>query len=79
MKPLPYAQQRVLDFVREQVAAGRSFPSTTVIAAHMGWKNAHSATDCLQALRFKGHLSATRKRAKRHGWLYEWSIQNAAC
>jgi len=51
---LPPQQQRVLDFVRAEIDAGRGFPSNKAIALHMGWKNEASAYGCLARLTRRG-------------------------
>lgn len=43
-------RRRVLDFIREELSAGRSFPSYNAIAAHMGWSNHQSARDAIRKL-----------------------------
>jgi hypothetical protein len=46
-KMVPRQRQKVLDFARAEVLAGRSFPGPTAVARHMGWKGHGSAKDAL--------------------------------
>ena len=50
VKGLGKSRRAAYQFIRDEVAAGRGFPSHTAIAEHMGWKNVGSAIDCLSAL-----------------------------
>lgn len=43
-------RQAAFSFIQNEVTAGRPFPSSSQIAAHMGWKHANSARDCLHSL-----------------------------
>lgn len=56
---IPPQRAKVLAFIREEVGAGRVFPSAAQIAAHMGWRNASSAQQCCSAL--AGHRALRRK------------------
>jgi hypothetical protein len=44
---LPPARRKVMDFITEELAAGRPFPGPATIARHMGWKSSTSAADAL--------------------------------
>ena len=46
----------MLEFIRDEIAAGRGWPTNTLIAEHMGWRNAQSVTDALHGLRGDGHV-----------------------
>jgi hypothetical protein len=59
-RPLPRQQQRVMDFIMAEVAAGRRFPGARAIADHMGWKQKTGARDVLSALVYKGRLTRSR-------------------
>ena len=50
MSRISPTRQKVLDFIRSEVGAGRGFPKLRAIADFMGWKNEASATDFLWAL-----------------------------
>jgi hypothetical protein len=43
-------RQKALAFIRSEIAGRRGFPTMQAIADHMGWKNCHSARDCLRTL-----------------------------
>lgn len=50
----------VLEFIKAELRAGRTFPTTERVAAHMGWKNTSSAFNCLDNLcRFDRVLNQT--------------------
>lgn len=66
-RPLPRRQQQVLDFIRSELAAGREFPSSHVIAFEIGWRGDTCAREALQALAGFGHLT---KRNHRGRWVY---------
>ena len=53
-KPLPEKQAKCLAYIRSEITSGRRFPSDHQIATHMGWKNDHSAYDCLKRLEWRG-------------------------
>ena len=52
---LPKKQQQAYDFILQCVHAG-NFPTTQQIAAHMRWKHASSASECLQKLVARGRI-----------------------
>lgn len=49
-RKIPKQRQKVLDFCRAEIAAGRKFPRPLAIANHMGWENITSARDALKNL-----------------------------
>ena len=67
-KPLPRQQERVLGFIRAEIAANRDFPTKRMIADHMGWNSEAGPSDVLNALDGKGYI--TRRHAKGNGWIY---------
>ena len=61
------SKERVLAFIKDEVAAGRGFPNAVRIATHMGWKNESSAYDCLYSLVASRHLKTeVGQRGKRY-------------
>lgn len=52
---LPSRRSEVLDFIRGQVDAGKSFPSSAAIAQHMGW-TLSGVSDCLHAIAAHGSI-----------------------
>lgn len=54
-RPAPN-REKLLRFIKAEIAAGRPFPSKRALAEHMGWKNQSSAADALWALVRVGHL-----------------------
>ncbi len=44
---LPPKRKQVMDFITEELAAGRPFPGPAMIARHMGWNRPTSAADVL--------------------------------
>lgn len=58
---LPERQAQALAFIDAELSAGRSFPTAAHLARHMGWKNSHSAVDCLHRLRLRGYLKQTHR------------------
>lgn len=54
-EPSP-TRARVLAFVKSELAEGRPWPSTTVIARHMGWSGHSVALDALNCLKLDGHV-----------------------
>ena len=58
LDPLPPQQQRALEYLQSVVAATGKFPSRMEIAAHMGWKNESSVSDCLARLHWRGKIKA---------------------
>ncbi len=73
MIKLPPRQAEALAFIEAEVDAGRPFPSVSVIAKFMGWKNDVSAHDCLMRLVWRGCLSCVRApsredRRRIHYW-----------
>jgi repressor LexA len=57
MSRLTEMQERVLQFIVSRWEAGESLPSCREIAAHFGWASPKSASDSLDVLKQKGHLS----------------------
>lgn len=47
VKALPPQRQKIMDFIKTELAAGRSFPGPAAVARHMGWKAGRSAADAL--------------------------------
>lgn len=66
--PITSKQQEVIDFISSEIAAGRPFPGTTIIARHIGWSSPSCARDCLDALALKGAL---KRIPSGRGWRYE--------
>ena len=64
MHPLTKAQQRVFNFVRDQLVAGRPAPTTREIAGHFGWSSKRAAECHLERLMRKGWLMAERGKAR---------------
>ena len=58
----PPKRAMALLYVRTEIAAGRDFPTTRAIAAHMGWKNEESARHVLDALTGDGQLRRIRTK-----------------
>lgn len=54
-RPHP-SRDKVLDFIRSELRLGKSFPSTSQIANHMGWKQASSVRGVLSSLVGDGWL-----------------------
>jgi hypothetical protein len=48
--------EKVLAFIRAEIAAGRPFPTTAQIASHMYWKHPSSANDVMVRLVRKKHV-----------------------
>lgn len=64
MKPLTERQQQVLDYVRTHQEAQGTTPSLREIARHFGFRSMTAAADHVRALRRKGMLSGTPRRAR---------------
>lgn len=64
MEPLTPAQQKMLDFIREETVAGRPMPTHREIAARFGYKSHRAAACHLAALRRKGHLDWEKGKAR---------------
>lgn len=62
---IPIQQSAVLEYVDAELAAGRSFPTIDQIADHMGWKQRHSARDCLRRMWWRGLVLTTENG----GWI----------
>lgn len=56
MPPTP-STDKVLVFIRSEVASGREFPTHRQIADHMGWKGTPGVRDTLSRLKCRGDLS----------------------
>ena len=67
---LPGQRQRVLDFIKAELAAGRSWPSIDTITSHMGWKERTSAINCLQKLCLTDGML-------RRTWISDGTLQSA--
>lgn len=52
---LPPQLQKVLDFIKSEIAAGRKFPKQTAIRDHMGWKNV--CPDATRSLALRGYIT----------------------
>lgn len=55
-KKPPLQRAKALAFIREQVAAGKPFPSNAAICAYMGWQAHQSVRHCLDGLSADGHV-----------------------
>lgn len=55
-KKPPRQREKALRYIREQVAAGKPFPSNGAICAYMGWRAHQSVRHCLDALCAEGHV-----------------------
>ena len=64
MTQLTAVQQRVYDFVREELQAGRTSPSIREIAAHFGWASCRNATEHIERLVAKGWLTSNHQKAR---------------
>jgi hypothetical protein len=60
-------QQLILNFIRDELEAGRPFPGPTAIARHMGWKHASSAGNAMRKLRQRGAL--------KHDGFNNWEVK----
>lgn len=43
-------RRKVLEFIKAEIAAGRSFPPASVIRDHMGWRYVSSVNQCLHTM-----------------------------
>lgn len=66
-------RERVLAFIKAEVAADRPFPSESAINAHMGWKSATAARDPIHALWNMGHLRLV-SRDRRYRGRTVWAL-----
>ncbi|MGP8198326.1 MAG: transcriptional repressor LexA [Limisphaerales bacterium] len=64
MTVLTPAQQRVLDFIQNEVQAGRPTPTLREIARRFGFRSHRAAACHLEALKRKGHLESERGKAR---------------
>lgn len=65
--PMTANRARVLDFIKDELAAGRGFPSVRRIAVRMGWRSDTSARDALAGLVIDGKLTR-RQEGGRQKW-----------
>lgn len=56
MKALTETQQRLYDYLREQILVRHLPPTRAEISAHFGWKSPNAAEDHLRALETKGFV-----------------------
>ncbi|MHB8523381.1 MAG: transcriptional repressor LexA [Limisphaerales bacterium] len=64
MHHLTRAQQRVLDFIRAEIQAGRPAPTHREIADHFGFRSSRAAACHLEALKRKGFLDSDARKAR---------------
>jgi repressor LexA len=64
MEHLTPAQQKTLDFIREEAMAGRPTPTHREIAARFGYKSHRAAACHLEALKRKGYLASEKGKAR---------------
>ena len=64
MTQLTAAQQRVYDFVREELLSGRSAPSVREIAAHFGWTSTRGTAGHLNRLIASGWLISQPRKGR---------------
>lgn len=64
---------KVLEFIQDEIAAGRPFPSAVFIASRFGWKEP-SARDALMRLAAGGLLSVARREPYGRGWRYVYKL-----
>ncbi len=69
---LPPKRLAVYDFIKAKTQSENEFPTSSDIAAHMGWKNITSANDCLNALVGRGLV-----RRQWTGRRYTYSLEAA--
>lgn len=54
---LPYPEERVLAFIRNELNLGKPMPHIGKVASHMGWKEMRPAQQICQILAKKGYLT----------------------
>ena len=64
MTQLTAVQQRVYDFVREELLSGRSAPSVREIAAHFGWTSTRGTAGHLNRLVAGGWLTSQPRKGR---------------
>ena len=64
MTQLTAVQQRVYDFVREELLSGRSAPSVREIAAHFGWTSTRGTAGHLKRLIASGWLISQPRKGR---------------
>ena len=64
MTPLTAVQQRVYDFVREELQSGHQAPSVREIAAHFGWTSTRAAADHIERLIAGGWLISQPRKGR---------------
>ena len=64
MTQLTAVQQRVYDFVREELQSDRPAPSTREIAAHFGWTSTGGTAGHIERLVAKGWLTSNHQKAR---------------
>lgn len=64
MTELTRAQQRVLDFISNEVRAGKSVPTQREIAGHFGFRSHRAAACHLAAIKRKGFLESEPGKAR---------------
>ena len=64
MTPLTAVQQRVYDFVREELQSGRTAPSVREIAAHFGWTSTRGTAGHIERLIAGGWLTSNHQKAR---------------
>ena len=64
MTQLTAVQQRVYDFVREELQSGRTSPSLREIAAHFGWTSTRGAAEHIERLVASGWLTSNHQKAR---------------
>lgn len=65
---------RVLAFIKSEIAAGRPFPSRSAIAVAMGWRHDSSASDALMGLYRHGHLIVLKREKSGQGFRYHYAL-----
>jgi SOS-response transcriptional repressor LexA len=65
-----------LMFIRNEVSAGRRFPTAGQIKRHMGWKTVSSAKDCLARLTVNGHIRIAGREPWGSRWRYKYELND---
>jgi SOS-response transcriptional repressor LexA len=74
--PTP-STDRLLAFLKAEVAAKGEFPTRYAIAKHMGWKGTTGVNDALMRLRQRGEIRVKSRAPSSTGWRYEWELDVA--
>lgn len=72
-KSKPLATDRVLAFIKAEIAAGRGFPAPSDITRHMGWSTSAGVNDTMIRLQLDGKIRLVERVKSGRGWRYHYA------